>query len=121
MNAFACPTCRHPLTEALALVVLLDAGTVHADGRIVRLSPIEYGFLERLARRPGKLVRRDDLIASVWGAEPPLYPRVRLNQTVRRLHGKLGAGLIENVPALGFRLTAHADDLRAARVRVETE
>jgi DNA-binding response OmpR family regulator len=47
----------------------LDGGLVVAAGRTLTLSVREYRLLCELARRAGRIVRREELYAAAWGAE----------------------------------------------------
>ena len=51
------------------LEIRSDDGLVVADGRTLILSVREFEFLVALARRPGRIVRREDLYRIVWDAE----------------------------------------------------
>ena len=44
-------------------------GLAAIDGRALSLSVREFGLLVALARREGRIVRREDLYRIVWGAE----------------------------------------------------
>ena len=57
-------------------------------GRPVHLTPTEWRMLETLTRRPGALVRQNDLLREVWGAgaeHQSHYLRVYLSQLRRKL------------------------------------
>jgi DNA-binding response OmpR family regulator len=45
-----------------------DEGLCLAAGRVLALSVREFGLLTALARRAGRIVRRDDLYRLVWGS-----------------------------------------------------
>lgn len=49
---------------------------VHAGGRELPLTERECALLRHLAARPGVDVSREELLAEVWGTEPPT-PRAR--------------------------------------------
>ena len=57
-----------PVLAAGDLVIDLPARRVTKAGRVVRLTPTEWGLLEMLVRAPGKLVSQRDLLHEVWGA-----------------------------------------------------
>ena len=61
-----------PVVEAGALTIDVRARQVTRDGSVVRLTPTEWGLLEALVRRPGRLVSQQDLLHEVWG---PSYGR----------------------------------------------
>jgi two-component system, OmpR family, KDP operon response regulator KdpE len=56
-----------PVLEAGDLVVDLPARRVTKGGKVVRLTPTEWGILEMLVRTPGRLVSQQDLLHEVWG------------------------------------------------------
>jgi two-component system catabolic regulation response regulator CreB len=77
-------------------------------GRDVPLTKIEMDLLVVLARSPGRVWTRDQLVERVWGAAYALTPRT-VDSHLKGLRRKLadaGApdGLIETVRAVGFRL-----------------
>lgn len=58
------------------------------DGQPVHLTPTEWRMLETLTRRPGALVRQNDLLREVWGTgaeHQSHYLRVYLSQLRRKL------------------------------------
>ena len=55
--------------------VNLAAGTVVHQGQTLQLTAIEGKLLRRLARRPGEVVARDELLVSVWGYRPKVQSR----------------------------------------------
>jgi two-component system KDP operon response regulator KdpE len=58
-----------PVLEAGDLVIDLPARRVSRSGKVVRLTPTEWGLLEALVRSPGRLVSQRDLLHAVWGPE----------------------------------------------------
>jgi DNA-binding response OmpR family regulator len=46
-----------------------NEGLAAIDGRALSLSVREFGLLVALARRSGRIVRREDLYRIVWGAD----------------------------------------------------
>jgi len=84
-------------------------GTLERDGQSLRIRPKTLAVLTHLARRPGELVHRDDLLAAVW-------PEVKVEATVvkvciRELRNLLADDaaaprFIENVPRRGYRFIA---------------
>jgi DNA-binding response OmpR family regulator len=76
------------------LEILPAEGLVLAGGRPVVLSVREFGLLVALARRAGRIVRREDLYALVWGA--PLRQGDRsIDVYVHKLRAKLETALPE--------------------------
>lgn len=113
---------RPPAVEEDAILSLADGRLVLdpgsrrytlADGTAGRLTPGEVGLLLALARRPGAVVSRDQLLESVAKRPDEVYERV-VDVHVANLRKKLGddAGapwLIETVPSAGYRMVATRD------------
>jgi len=75
------------------------------DGREVRLRRLEYDLLLALARRPGMVFSRDQLLNLVWDYESPAETRT-VDVHIAHLRRKL-AGMqarIETVRGVGYRL-----------------
>ena len=84
-----------------------------ADGASGRLTPGESALLVALARRPGSVVAREQLLEVVARRPDEVYERV-VDVHVANLRRKLGddAGdpwLIETIPSTGYRLVAARD------------
>ncbi|HEX6139092.1 MAG TPA: response regulator transcription factor [Candidatus Limnocylindria bacterium] len=96
--------------------LVLDPGSRRytlAGGGTGRLTPGEAGLLVALARRPGAVMTREQLLEAVARRPDEVYGRV-VDVHVANLRRKLGddAGdpwLIETVPATGYRLVAGKD------------
>lgn len=97
----------------------LRVGTLEIDavarqawvgGRPVRLASKEFSLLLALAREPGRVFKRDELMASVWGwshgGATAQHTRT-LDSHASRLRRKLslhGASYVVNVWGIGYRL-----------------
>ena len=78
-----------------------------------RLTPGEFGLLMALARRPGAVLTRDQLLEAVTRRPDEVYDRV-IDVHVANLRRKLGDDaampwLIETIPQTGYRLVASVD------------
>jgi len=87
-----------------------------ADGGSGRLTPGEAALLVALARRPGAVLSREQLLESVARRPEEVYERV-VDVHVANLRKKLGDDpgapwLIETVPSTGYRLVAERDEVR---------
>jgi len=83
------------------------------DGAAGRLTPGEAALLLALARRPGAVMTREQLLEAVARRPEEVYERV-VDVHVANLRKKLGddAGapwLIETIPTTGYRLVASRD------------
>ncbi|MFJ6655739.1 response regulator transcription factor [Streptomyces sp. NPDC091377] len=73
------------------------------DGRLLALTPKEFGTLEVLLEADGGILSPGELLDAVW--ESPPRSRSTVKVTVHQLRRKLGAPpLIETVPGFGYRL-----------------
>jgi DNA-binding response OmpR family regulator len=89
-----------------------DAGNA-MNGSSGRLTPGELGLLGALARRPGVVLTRDQLLEAVTRRPDEVYDRV-VDVHVANLRRKLGDDaarpwLIETIPQTGYRLVAGRD------------
>lgn len=77
-------------------------------GRPLGLTPTEFRLLHVLARRPGRVFTRQELVEAVQGAAYEGYERT-IDTHVKNLRRKLGpegAGLIETVFGVGYRFAS---------------
>lgn len=90
------------------LEIRADDGLLMAGGRAVTLSVREFELLVTLARRAGRIVRREDLYRLVWGG--PLRAGDRsIDVYVHKLRAKLETALpdwrfIHTHVGFGYRL-----------------
>ncbi|WP_111600658.1 response regulator transcription factor [Streptomyces sp. Amel2xB2] len=91
------------------LTVDVRTHRVELDGETVPLAPKEFDLLAYLARDPGAVCSREEILDAVW--DPNFFgPTRTLDVHVATLRRKLGdPAWIETVRGVGFRLTAPAD------------
>ncbi len=100
---------RSPATPPAPAVVIGDlsidfaARAVAVAGSQVTLTPKEFDLLAVLARVPGCTIDRQRLLLDVWHSDYPGLSRT-LDVHMATLRAKLGAGLIETVRGVGYRL-----------------
>ncbi|SCL20990.1 DNA-binding response regulator, OmpR family, contains REC and winged-helix (wHTH) domain [Micromonospora pallida] len=87
----------------------LDAARHEAQraGRPLRLTPKEFGVLEYLMTRPGRVVPAEELLEHVWDANADPFTetvRVTVGTLRRKLTGGDGDPPIETVIGRGYRL-----------------
>ncbi len=87
-----------------ALEIDRRAHVVRVDGTEVTCTPKEFDIVEFLARDPGSVITRQELLDAVWGAN--WYGSTKMIDVhVAALRKKLGdAVAIETVRGVGFRL-----------------
>jgi DNA-binding response OmpR family regulator len=78
--------------------------SVHVEGVEVQCTPKEYGILEFLARDPGAVITRQELLDGVWG--PHWFGSTKMMDVhVASLRRKLGSNdAIETLRGVGFRI-----------------
>lgn len=93
-----------PVIEAGDLVIDMARRVVQRGGADIHLSPKEYDLLCELALNLDRPVTHAALLGAVWGSERAdvQYLRVYIGQ----LRAKLGPGLVEAEPGVGYRLSS---------------
>jgi DNA-binding response OmpR family regulator len=90
------------------LVVDAQRRSVEVGGVSANLTAVEFDLLAALARAPGRVFRRDELLERVWGPDFFGVDRV-VDVHVSKLRQKLAplqaAEMIETVRGVGYRLT----------------
>jgi DNA-binding response OmpR family regulator len=100
---------RRPRTAAGAstcdLVVDPARRSVKARGATVVLTETEFDILATIARDPGIVVPRADLLEAVWGPEFVGDDHL-VDVHVANLRAKIGDGFVETVRGVGYRLAS---------------
>jgi Tol biopolymer transport system component/DNA-binding winged helix-turn-helix (wHTH) protein len=86
-------------------------GELRKDGRRVRISNQSFAVLALLVARPGELVTREELCASLWPAGTFVEYEQGLNAAINRVREALGDSaasprFIETLPKRGYRFIA---------------
>jgi len=84
---------------------------VTLDGKPVHLTPTEFEVLLALARYPGMVLTRQQLIAQVWGVDYYVDPRVvdvHIGHIRQKLEEQGGHDLIVTIRGVGYRLNEEA-------------
>ena len=100
---------RHvPASDGLRLGddihVDLASRRVTRAGDEVHLTPTEFDLLAYLARRPGQVFTREQLLAEVWGYRDGSGART-VDSHVRALRQKLGTDVVRTVHGVGYAAT----------------
>ena len=86
----------------------LASRVVHLGPEIVHLTPTEFDLLAFLAKRPGRVFTRDQLLGDVWGYRVGAGGRT-VDSHVRALRRKLGADVIRTVHGFGYAAGSDED------------
>lgn len=92
------------------LVLRPSTNEAEVDGVVVALTRREMELLMVLAKRPGKVVRRQEIYEEVWGGAMPYRDR-SVDVWVKKLRGKLAAAapdyqFVHTHYGFGYRLHA---------------
>ena len=101
-----------PVVPRLAhadLVMDLERHEVAADGREVRLTPIEFKLLQALMEFPGRVFTRDQLLAHVYAFDEAVVVDRTVDVHIGKLREKLGDDparprYIQTVRGVGYKL-----------------
>ncbi len=83
------------------VVLDLEARRVRRAGTVVHLTPTEFDLLAHLARRPGRVLTREQLLGEVWGYRDGSGART-VDSHIRALRRKLGVDVIRTVHGVGY-------------------
>ena len=82
----------------------LERGEVrYRDGRRCELSEREMALLAYLARRPGRVISRDELLTRVWRTDPHGIETRTVDMHIARLREKLGNARIVTIRGKGYQ------------------
>ena len=95
--------------ESAASLIVGDLAISPRERRVlvgdcaVHLTPLEFDLLVELARRPGAIRSREELMSAVWGWSDATGTRT-LDSHVKSLRAKIGAERIRTVHGVGYGL-----------------
>jgi two-component system KDP operon response regulator KdpE len=102
------PAAGESVVSFADVVVDLATKTVTRGGARVHLTPTEWRMLEHLARHPGALVTRQDLLKEIWGSEQVSdsgYLRLYMSQLRKKLEQEPSAPAhLLTESGMGYRL-----------------
>jgi two-component system OmpR family response regulator len=84
------------------------AGRVTLDGQAVKLTALEFRVLSYLMHHRGRVVPQSELTEHIYSIDADRDSNT-IEVFVARLRRKLGAGLIETVRGLGYRVAGDAE------------
>jgi len=107
-----------------AIEIRLDEREVRGGDQRLRLRPLEFDLLAFLARRPGVVHSRNDLLDAVWGTDYPGGQRTVDSHVLELRHKLAGAGvrdpLIQTVWGVGYTLKVKSAETGPVKVPVNT-
>ena len=74
---------------------------VLAAGEALKLSPKEFGILSLLARHPGRVFSREEILAEVWHGETYVLDRT-VDVHIARIRRKLGSEAVRLTNRQGY-------------------
>ena len=102
--------------------VCLNEREVRAADRRLHLRPLEFDLLAFLARRPGSVHTRNELLDAVWGTDYPGGQRTVDSHVLELRHKLSGAGIqdpvIETVWGVGYTLRVRSAEAGPVQVPV---
>jgi len=91
------------------LEIELATREVRREGRRIDLSPLEYDLLVTLARRPGRIYSREELLDLVWGVDADVGPNA-VERYISYLRAKIDESfatkLVQTIRGVGYVLRA---------------
>lgn len=92
-----------PAIQVRGVRIDLGGREVAVAGHSIPLTRKEFDLLARLARAPGVVFRREQLLSEIWGLPPSVSSRT-LDVHVSSLRGKLGEpSIVQTVRGVGYR------------------
>jgi DNA-binding response OmpR family regulator len=96
-----------PVLRFDALALDRERGEVRVSGTLVHLTPKAMQLLELLLRKPGQLLRRQDVEAALWPDAQPQADALRSQiHVLRKTLAEHGFDGVETVHGVGVRLVA---------------
>ena len=104
-------TVRPVIMEVGDVFIDPAARTVKRAGTIIDLTAKEFAIIEYLARRPGEVVSKSDLLAHAWDFAfdgDPNTVEVHVSNLRRKVDRPFGCNSVQTVRGSGYRLAASA-------------
>ena len=89
------------LLRAGSLTIDFEKKLVLATGEALKLSPKEFGILSLLARHPGRVFSREEILAEVWHGETYVLDRT-VDVHIARIRRKLGSEAVRLTNRQGY-------------------
>lgn len=97
-------------TQAEVAPNLVEVGSITIDnerkvviyrGRVIKLSPKEFGILSMLAKQPGRVFSREEILAEVWHGDTYVLDRT-IDVHIARIRRKLEGAAVYIVNRQGY-------------------
>ena len=85
-----------------AITIDAERREVRRDGRLVHLTPTEFDLLHRVARRPGVVFTREQLLEEVRGFADRMTGARTVDSHVAAIRRKLGADALRTAQGIGY-------------------
>lgn len=92
----------HSVLEANGIRVDMERITVSVGTEVLQLPKKEFELLALLMSKPGKVFKRDEIYAHVWGNDVFVGDRT-IDVHIRKLREKIGEDRIGTVKGVGYR------------------
>ncbi len=83
------------------LEIIRDEYVVRRKDKVIYLPRKEFELLYYMASRPGKVFRREDLLAKIW--ENVHVTDRTVDVHIRKLRGKIGSDYIQTIKGVGYK------------------
>jgi two-component system alkaline phosphatase synthesis response regulator PhoP len=93
------------IIEANGVVLDLEKVVVKVNGQELKLPKKEFELLTLLMRKPGKVFKRDEIYAHIWGDGLFVGDRT-IDVHIRKLREKIGDDRIGTVKGIGYKFEA---------------
>ncbi len=91
--------------EANGIRVDLEKVLVYQEDREMQLPKKEFELLVLLMSKPGKVFKREEIYAQIWGNELFVGDRT-IDVHIRKLREKIGEDKIKTVKGVGYKFDA---------------
>lgn len=91
--------------SANGISIDMERITVTAQGKVLQLPKKEFELLALLMSKPGKVFRREEIYAHVWGNDVFVGDRT-IDVHIRKLREKIGDDRIGTVKGMGYKFEA---------------
>jgi two-component system alkaline phosphatase synthesis response regulator PhoP len=95
----------HSILESNGIRMDLEQITVSTGGEVLQLPKKEFELLALLMSKPGKVFKRDEIYAHIWGNDIFVGDRT-IDVHIRKIREKIGDDRIGTVKGMGYKFEA---------------